>query len=61
MQPDAYPFETPSFSHPNVTSDPVELMMDRMGANATKEVKLERFQEFAVSALGGFWEFYYFG
>ena len=37
MQPDSYPFETPSFTHPNVTTDPVELMMERMGGIPQKK------------------------
>ena len=57
IQPDFYPFETPAFTHPKLPSDPAELTMERMGENATKEVKLERFREFVVFALRGFGSF----
>ena len=57
VQPDTYPFETPAFSHPKLPSDPMELMMERVGENASKEVKLERCREFVIFALRGFGSF----
>ena len=57
VQPDTYPFETPAFTHTQITSDPAELTMERMGGNATKEVKIERFREVAIFALRCFGSF----
>ena len=57
VQPDTYPFETRAFTHPKLPNDPMELTMERMGENASKEVKLERSQEFVVFALRGFGSF----
>ena len=56
-QPDTYPFETPSFARPQIASDTAELIMERTGGNVTKEVDIERFQEFGVLALRGFGSF----
>ena len=40
VQPDTYPYESRVFSHPNVITDTVELMMERMGRTQRRRLKL---------------------
>ena len=59
MRPVAYSFETLRKNRPSIQSDPMELMLERMGERSasTKDLEIERFHEYAVFAMRGFGHF----
>ena len=59
IQPDTRPFEKLSKSRPSIKSDPMELMLVRMGemSQITNGLEIECFREYVVFAMRGFGNF----
>ena len=55
IQPGAYSFETLGKSRPSIQTDPMELMLERMGemSPSTNDLEIERPREYVVFAMGG--------